>query len=471
MGYVPGFSTDLFLSYAHKDDSDAARAGGPASASWIGAFENALTLELGKRLGVPAAVWRDDKKLRGGDHFPTEIETAVRAAAVFMPVVSPHYIQSEYCGLERDAFLKGFDERDMREARRLMSLSQRFVPLIRLPLDQDEHLEFAAGVQSIFLFQKDERGNAFELAPGPGAFADKVIDAAMTLAGILRKLRREREKVYLAWPAEDVRASRTETRDELVSQGYNVEPDGRPDEMYGDAWIERRLKGAKLSVHLLGGEFDEGAERQIRLAAAGGYRLLFWLSPQTRDTSDERQKQLLENVAAGRIDDVTSFPEGWANLGRCSIIDLRKEILARLSPRTALPDVKADAAGAASIYLCCGPEDITSGQRLGDAIRQKVEAAVWLPPADPAQRMEHHRHLLGQCNAVLLYREAASNDWLRQSLQDITLGRGRSPWKARALVTPDPEPWRSYPVTIIPRRPQFSVDDLEPFLSTLRKAG
>ena len=89
-GFVPGFESDLFVSYAHADDP-----------TWIQAFERSLADELRHRLGLGVSVWQDTKRLRVGQNWQVEVEAGVKGAAAFVAVLSPSYENSDWCTRER----------------------------------------------------------------------------------------------------------------------------------------------------------------------------------------------------------------------------------------------------------------------------------------------------------------------------------------------------------------------------------
>ena len=85
MAYIPGFTHDIFISYAHGDDR-----------AWIGAFVARLNTELDRRLGIKTAIWIDADDNRATRDFSKEIPDSVRASAVFLMLASPTYIRSAY---------------------------------------------------------------------------------------------------------------------------------------------------------------------------------------------------------------------------------------------------------------------------------------------------------------------------------------------------------------------------------------
>src|SRR6476620_2937480 len=72
MAYVPGLAHDIFLSYAHGDNETG----------WVTYFETRLRQRLREKLGFTPAVWRDERKLGGGDSFSDEIKQALSSTGI-----------------------------------------------------------------------------------------------------------------------------------------------------------------------------------------------------------------------------------------------------------------------------------------------------------------------------------------------------------------------------------------------------
>ncbi|MEZ5403766.1 MAG: NACHT domain-containing protein [Bryobacteraceae bacterium] len=81
-----GFAHDVFISYAHVDYD------------WVTAFHKVLMAEL-KTRAPKIDVWRDEQ-LRTGAWVDKTILPAVRGSAVFLPVISQAWVESEYCQQE-----------------------------------------------------------------------------------------------------------------------------------------------------------------------------------------------------------------------------------------------------------------------------------------------------------------------------------------------------------------------------------
>ena len=98
MNYIPSFDNDIFISYSHKDNKPIAQEEG-----WVEQFHNALKTRLEQVLGDPAVVWRD-KKLQGNDKFDATIVEQLSKTAALVSILSPSYINSEWCIKELQEF-------------------------------------------------------------------------------------------------------------------------------------------------------------------------------------------------------------------------------------------------------------------------------------------------------------------------------------------------------------------------------
>jgi hypothetical protein len=95
------FEKHLFVSYAHVDDLPTPGE----SQGWVSRFHKYLEAYLSQSLGEEARIWRDDK-LRGNDVFANEIVKQFPQTAVLLSILSPRYIESEWCLREVNEFCK-----------------------------------------------------------------------------------------------------------------------------------------------------------------------------------------------------------------------------------------------------------------------------------------------------------------------------------------------------------------------------
>jgi hypothetical protein len=96
---TPEFSTDVFISYSH---GDVKKTGDAPLKRWSTAFYNRLSEELST---IPewanTALFFDDGSLDKADPLRKQLHSAVLESALFLILMSPHYLRSTECQKER----------------------------------------------------------------------------------------------------------------------------------------------------------------------------------------------------------------------------------------------------------------------------------------------------------------------------------------------------------------------------------
>ena len=100
----PGYAYDIFVSYAHLDNEAVVPEDG-----WVTAFLRRLPSKVQTRR-TARPMW-NDSRLAGHVEITPEILAAVRGSAFLVIVMSPSYLNSEWCQRERTAFLDVVAER------------------------------------------------------------------------------------------------------------------------------------------------------------------------------------------------------------------------------------------------------------------------------------------------------------------------------------------------------------------------
>lgn len=460
--FVPGFENDLFISYAHHDD--------PA---WTQAFEKALREEVSRRLGLEIAVWQDEKRIRAGQNWQDEIKAGIERCAAFVAIISPSYENSDWCTRERVAFRQLFASPEQFES------SNRFFIAVKTPWEKNNHRFFLSKIKPVLFFRAGEEAERdTEFLPGSSDFRSSIAILATGIADLLRRLRRQRERVFVGSPQDECVQIWRELGEELRTLGYDVQPPGRRDASFADELVRQEMNGAKLSIHLIGSAYDEFIERQIVLAADLEHRLVFWLAADSQSTGDPRQRELVTTVRDGKRPRASNrtLPDGWMLLRDISPRKLIDEVLAVLKPKPAASVPRAgDLRHVYIIHDATTQDDTQIATTLKEQLSRREGFEVSLSRADlpsVGDLRQRHERLMKSCEGVLLCRNHAPQDWMNQLAPEVIFAErllDRQPLRSRAFLLADPEPWSRFPnLRVIPYTAQFQVADLEPFLAPLR---
>jgi hypothetical protein len=91
--FLPGFSNDVFVSYAHVDNLPDR----PKAKGWVDRFYDQLHTAIWKKLGETAKIWIDRTDLKKADRISPTISSAVEGSAVYVVLISNRYLKSDSC--------------------------------------------------------------------------------------------------------------------------------------------------------------------------------------------------------------------------------------------------------------------------------------------------------------------------------------------------------------------------------------
>jgi hypothetical protein len=455
--YVPGFGQDLFLSYARED-------GG-----WVSEFQSKLIEALLER-GLEPAVWRDTKSIRFGQNWKEQMFQAIEQTALFLAILSPNYRNSDYCNDESDYF------QELREKGQDMRIGQeglyRYLKVVRMPSDDGWHSGLLSDLQQIEFFTRDVQDTDFPVAFTSPEFTMKIRQAAHALAAALKAMRRTREMVYVASPADDVDVEWRSLRSELRAQGYVVGPAAKLNRGLSAEFLSKEFRGAVLSIHLLGSEYHPLAEKQIDLCAEQGQKMAIWIKKGADEQASPEQRRLLQGVREfAKIPKGTPLIEG--SMGRTPVTDL----LEMLKPKPAASPAGGCGTAGSTVYLICDPtvdEDRGFAMDLEKRIESTEKMQVVLPQVGSPGAAKRHEAMLTECDGVLLYSDKAPVDWFFQYFTDVNWAEKklkRAPMKSKAVLAGADylKDLQALPnVQLLGRTEPFSMASIEPFLAPLR---
>jgi hypothetical protein len=442
MSYLePGFDPDIFISYAHIDNQppSVGREG------WIDCFHHTLEKRLAERLGKRTACYRDP--VEGYKVLTAALKEKVHGTAIFVSVVSPGYVESEWCLMELAEFCAAAE----RKGGLNTGSDCRLLKIIKLPPRSRAKLlpdrEDPIGYQ---FYREDPRtGVPREVDPSMGEIANvefrqKVDDVASHVVRLLDALSRNASErpvrkssgltVYLAETTRDLVAERDQIRRELLQLGHTVLPDSDLPWAAPDfaRVVQEQLGRAQLSIHLVGAKYGlipEGEKRsvvslQYRYAMERGLSpgaRLVWTPPDVAAT-DERQLRFLSYLetdpdAQKGADFLRTSLEGFKTVIRDA---LEKE------RRRGEPTPQHKTGPAARItYLICDESDRQAVRPLQRYLSEHGFVAT-LPPqlGEDAGALTEHTERLSMCDAALIYCGQVGETWLLGKLKELRKAAG-----------------------------------------------
>src|SRR5215831_483203 len=98
MAYVPGFSYDIFLSYA-SDNLDEKLS------TFVANLRRLLRVELGRDFSDEHGIFFDKKELNlAPTAWKEKLRTSAASTAILVPILSPSYATSDFCAKELEWF-------------------------------------------------------------------------------------------------------------------------------------------------------------------------------------------------------------------------------------------------------------------------------------------------------------------------------------------------------------------------------
>jgi hypothetical protein len=501
---------DIFVSYAHVDNKPFDNPQG-----WVDSFVKRLSLRLEQLIGKEPAVWRDTR-LQGNEYFAGSIGEGVSSALLMLSVISPRYVNSDWCRGEIKEFCRHASQTGGSGAGNI----SRVFKVVKTHVDEAEMPDELQGLLGYHFYDFDERGRPREFRPDDPPnkdqrYWDRLEDLALDIVKALktfggsagRESRRAEDaqadpealplekKVYLAETTADVSPERDRIRRELQQRGYYVLPDRELPRSAAEfeQKVSEHLSRCALSVQLVGstyGLIPEGEEERSiiriqeelatrRASEDPSFSRLIWMPPGL-EPQGNRHRAFVEALH-------TSLGAG-AELLQTSVEDLKMRVVEKLTQR-------ADAAarqqqqqqqsgenggggGPRAVYLICDNRDVGDVVPIEDYLFNQgfevINSAIVSEGDDAAQS---HRESLLNCDAALIYYGNANPMWLRSKLWDLQKARGwgrTSPLEAKAVYVSGPQTtekqrFRTHEVPLVIQNFEgFSPDALKPFVEAVR---
>ena len=511
---------DLFISYAHLDNESLGDEEG-----WISEFHKSLEIRLAQILGKKPDIWRD-KELQGNSDFDPEIVAQFARLRALISILTPRYVQSEWCVKEVEEFTRASTQAGMPLT---INNRSRIFKVIKTPVDLDRHPEAMRDLLGYEFFSRDARGRPMEFSrlygsEGQQAFYQKLNDLAYDIADVLQELQElgtaggsptispadtpaqhkptGQGKVFLAEVGYDLREHRARVRRELEDAGYEVVPKGQLS-FYAEELVPE-LKGllgeVDLAIHLVGasagitpdyGNVGDGMKRSLveltnDLAAQHshdhGLRRLIWLPPgmQVEDVDQEDFIDRLRRdpVAQAGAELVESPLENFKDTIFDTFARMEAERQAAEQAKAAAPVGDDGAGGPKVVYLICDQRDEEHIDGLYNYLYdQGLEVILPAFDGEETQIREDHMENLKLCDGVVIYYGQANDLWMRAKTRELlkVKGYGRTkPMLGKVVYlagpeTPTKKRFRSHEATVIQgMEGTVKPEDWQDFLTAMR---
>lgn len=486
------FPNDLFISYAHIDNEVfTGRTQG-----WIDLLHERLEVRLAQLLGQRPQIWRD-QKLKGYEVFDDTIVIALGQSRILLSIITPRYIQSDYCKSEIDNFFRLAQQQggvQVGDKRRVFRIVKTWVPFDQHPAALRDLLPYE------FYERNEASGRVYEFDHEIGAQGDKdkrywskFEDLAWDIHELIKVLeappqpaaKSSGSTIYLAETTSDLSEQRDKVRRELTQFGHTVLPDkALPLEASAlQTAVRGYLQNSRLSVHLIGEHFGivpESANQSVvqlqqELAIQRGddanFSRLIWLPPglQPKDAQQEKFVHELQ----------TSFSShNGSELLQVKLEDLKTIIQSKLTQRQKPVD-EAPEGGPTRVYLICHPQDADAVEPLRNfLIESGYETTLPLFEGKDSEVFDDHKDNLLLCDAVLIFQGSASEGWLRMKLRELLKlpGYGRKvPLIDKAVYlsgpqSPQKDRFSTLEARVLRNYDEFAPQALEPFIARLKQA-
>jgi TIR domain len=147
--------TDIFVSYAMLDNEPFG-----APKGWVDLLVERLRVRLTQLLGREPNIYRDSW-IHGGSDFVEELRETISKSRLFLCVVSPGYVNSDWCRNELHEMVEGAARTGglrLGNRSRVLKVVKTYVP----PEEQPEELRDILGYE---FYERDEHGRAREFRP------------------------------------------------------------------------------------------------------------------------------------------------------------------------------------------------------------------------------------------------------------------------------------------------------------------
>lgn len=466
--FVPHYKYDIFISYAHADNS--ALSGNKKG--WVTTLLKSLERRLTERIGR-RELWEwfyDKKDLNPHKPFSSQIMKNLNDSAVILIIFSPGYVASPWCLLEKNTFLSLIEERNRLQGSRVILVERDMVEKSDRP---KEFIEILGRK-----FWQSGNGRPQILESTEKNYRELVNDLTYDIIDELKRIKnlkddtrepvsRQTPTVFLAEVTDDLEPQRDDVKRYLNQHQLSILPENlysRETPKFRKA-INNDLKNSVLFVqlisHIPGKSLPDQsmtyAQLQYECAVQAKIPILQWRS-RDLDLSKASQNQQAflknETVMAVGIDEF-----------KATVVSRTKPPALKKKPANAFVFVNMD----------------TNDKELAEKVRKYlneygVETALPIRKGNYTEVREDFEGNLLDCDGIVIIYGKSTRTWVRRHLRQCRkiLAMRDSPLKALAIYEGPPEPKEKLEMELLPMsfincRKNFSGDKLNSFIESLKE--
>jgi hypothetical protein len=511
VGFLSNFDEDVFISYAHNDDD----VYGPERSGWVAQLHQDLEQRVRSYLGADIRFWRDCE-IRNNDDFTNKILKRLTRTATFLSVLSPSFLQRDWCKRELEAFA-GCAEGQMGVL--IDNEKSRIFKAEKTPVERNALPPVMQGTKTYRFYEPNPANpqSPRELRPDFGTeffrrYFEQMDELAKDIATLLQEMSRlavngkqaqpDRVTVYVAETTSDLDDKAAELRRDLKDRRYLVLPSGDLPYRAGayKDKVRECLKQAVLSIHPVGAEYGfvpEGETKSnvwlqhdlaMERSADPNFLRLIW-TPGEVTSPDKRQQEFLTY-----LHEDAGVQKG-ADLLNGNIEELKTVIHESLAKNRRRQETPQPAAAVAvettvsarahdeplRVYIMCDRADRKSPSLV--ALRkwlltQGCEPVLPSEGEDESAAVQIHIENLGLCDACIIYYGEGSPGWFEAKLRDLRkyLKGRQPPVAAKAIYIAPPfnenkDEVATLEAIVLQGSETFSPDAIEPFTRKVRAAA
>ncbi|MBL4663984.1 MAG: toll/interleukin-1 receptor domain-containing protein [Flavobacteriaceae bacterium] len=459
MGLIPNFEYDIFISYAHKDNTTVAEE----KEGWVRRFYIDLKDKLIRSTGrSDITIWWDDKKLDGNTYFDQTIKKGLDKAAIIICLHSPSYIQSEWCEKELNHFC---DSAESDGIGLMVGDNSRVVHVLLYNLDREDWPDAFSGRTGLDFFDSpDEDLEGDPLATHSEEFQDKMKGLRNVILKLIKgfnKLETNNTETVNKHATEDtgkITVFVGNTPDslgdrpkriisELEKKGFNVIsniPLNNTETHYKQ--VKSVLEKAQLSIHFLdqypGRSIDEGEthnwfrKKEVEMALESDATQFIWTAADFEFSSieEDEYRKFLENLEDGTA---VKKPYEFVRSVKGNII---KDVIGHADQVKTEQEVSAIKSGPINVLLDNHRNDRDFAFELNNTLSEH-NINFFLTPMedDPKNNNEKLRNYIRKSKKFVFLFGEVENEWLNARLitaLKILLDYGHSAKNMIVYMTP-----------------------------------